>query len=103
MKGYEIRGYGGYKSKAAGTDSSSAAWVADFSGGNPEAVRCVFFCESAFDAMAFHQMNRNQLHPDVALVSLGGTFSDNQITGVMNRFPNAKAFDCFDNDIEHAI
>ena len=29
VKGYEIRGYGGYKSKAAGTDSSSAAWVAD--------------------------------------------------------------------------
>lgn len=53
--------------------------------------------------MAFHQMNRNQLHPDVALVSLGGTFSDNQITGVMNRFPNAKAFDCFDNDIAGRI
>ena len=103
VKGYEIRGYGGYKAKAAGTDSSSAAWVADFSDGNPEAVRCVFFCESAFDAMAFHQMNRNQLHPDVALVSLGGTFSDNQITGVMNRFPNAKAFDCFDNDIAGRI
>ena len=103
MKGYEIRGYGGYKSKAAGTDSSSAAWVADFSGGNPDAIRSVFFCESAFDAMAFHQMNRSRLHPDVALVSLGGTFSDNQITGVMNRFPNAKAFDCFDNDIAGRI
>ena len=103
VKGYEIRGYGGYKSKAAGTDSSSAAWVADFSGGNPEAVRSVFFCESAFDAMAFHQMNRSRLHPDVALVSLGGTFSDSQITGVMGRFPNAKAFDCFDNDIAGRI
>ena len=103
VKGYEIRGYGGYKSKAAGTDSSSAAWVADFSGDNPEAVRSVFFCESAFDAMAFHQMNGGRLHPDVALVSLGGTFSDNQITGVMGRFPNAKAFDCFDNDIAGRI
>ena len=103
VKGYEIRGYCGYKSKAAGTDSSSAAWVADFSGGNQEAVRSVFFCESAFDAMAFHQMNRSRLHPDVALVSLGGTFSDNQITDVMGRFPNAKAFDCFDNDIAGRI
>lgn len=103
VKGYEIRGYGGYKSKAAGTDSSSAAWVADFSGGNSEAVRSVFFCESSFDAMAFHQMNRSQLHPDVALVSLGGTFSNNQIIGVMDRFPNAKAFDCFDNDIAGRI
>ena len=103
VKGYEIRGYGGYKSKAAGTDSSSSAWVADLSGGNPEAVKSVFFCESAFDAMAFHQMNKGQLHPDVALVSLGGTFSDNQIVGVMDRFPNAKAFDCFDNDIAGRI
>ena len=63
----------------------------------------MFFCESAFDAMAFHQMNRSRLHPDVALVSLGGTFSDNQITGVIERFPNAKAFDCFDNDIAGRI
>ena len=55
--GYEIRGYGGYKSKAAGTDSSSSAWVADLTGGNREAVRSVFFCESAFDAMAFYQMH----------------------------------------------
>ena len=103
VKGYEIRGYGGYKSKAAGTDSSSSAWVADLSGGNPEAVKSVFFCESAFDAMAFHQMNKGQLHPDVALISFGGTFSDNQIIGTMNRFPNAKAFDCFDNDIAGRI
>ena len=40
-------------------------------------------------------MNKGQLHPDVALISFGGTFSDNQIIGTMNRFPNAKAFDCF--------
>ena len=77
--------------------------AATSSGGNPEAVRSVFFCESAFDAMAFHQMNRSRLHPDVALVSLGGTFSDKQIIGVMGRFPNAKAFDCFDNDIAGRI
>ncbi len=89
--GYEIRGYGGYKSKAAGTDSSSSAWVADLSGGNREAVRSVFFCESAFDAMAFYQINKVQLGTDVALISLGGTFSDKQITGTMARFPNARA------------
>ena len=101
--GYEIRGYGGYKSKAAGTDSSSSAWVADLTGGNREAVRSVFFCESAFDAMAFYQMNKVQLGTDVVLVSLGGTFSDKQITGTMARFPNARAFDCFDNDLAGRI
>jgi len=99
IKGYEIRGHGGYKSKAAGTDSSSSAWVADLSNGNNGMVKSVFFCESAFDAMAFFQMNRIQLGTDVALVSLGGTFSDKQITSTMARFPHARAFDCFDNDL----
>ncbi len=103
VKGYEIRGMGGYKSKAAGTNSSSAAWVADLSGGNPDMVRNVFFCESAFDAISFYEMNRPQLGSHIALVSLGGTFSDRQITGVMERFPNARAFDCFDNDIPGRI
>ena len=103
IKGYEIRGMGGYKSKAAGTNSSTAAWVADLSGGNPDSVRCIFFCESAFDAMAFHQMNRARLDNDIALVSLGGTFSDGQIQKAMERFPNARAFDCFDNDVAGRI
>lgn len=103
VKGYEIRGMGGYKSKAAGTNSSSAAWVADLSGGNNSLVKSVFFCESAFDAIAFYQMNRARLCDNIALVSLGGTFSDRQITGVMERFPNARAFDCFDNDLAGRI
>ncbi len=60
VRGYEMRGYGGYKSKAAGSDSSSSAWVADLSGGYPNVVKSVFFCESAFDAMAFYQWNRKQ-------------------------------------------
>lgn len=103
VRGYEIRGMGGYKSKAAGTNSSSAAWVASPSGSDNCLVRSVFFCESAFDAMAFYQMNRAQLGSNIALVSLGGTFSDRQVTGVMERFPNARAFDCFDNDLAGRI
>ena len=102
-QGYEIRGYGSYKSKAAGTDSSSSAWVADLSIANSGTVRSVFFCESAFDAMAFYQMNRVRLGTDTALVSLGGTFSDRQVTGVMERFTDACAFDCFDNDLAGRI
>ena len=47
--------------------------------------------------MAFYQINRIQIGDSAALVSLGGTFSDRQITGVMERFPNARAFDCFPN------
>lgn len=99
IKGYEIRGLGGYKSKAAGTNSSSAAWVADLSDGKSYLVKSVFFFESAFDALAFYQVNKAQLNSNIALVSIGGTFSDRQITGTMDRFPNARAFDCFDNDV----
>ncbi len=99
IAGYEIRGFGGFKSKASGTNSSSAAWVADFSHGNQSMVTNVFFFESAFDAMAFHQMNRARLGNDVALVSLGGTFSESQVLGVIDRFPNARIVDCFDNDL----
>lgn len=99
IKGYEIRGLGGYKSKAAGTNSSSAAWVADLSDGKSYLVKSVFFFESAFDAIAFYQVNKAQLNSNIALVSIGGTFSDRQITGTMDRFPNARAFDCFDNDV----
>ena len=102
-KGYEIRGMGGYKSKAAGTNSSSAAWVADLSGDNSYLVKSVFFFESAFDAMAFYQVNRAQLNDKIALISIGGTFSDKQITNTMERFPNARAFDCFDNDLAGRI
>lgn len=98
--GYEIRGYGGYKAKAAGTDSTSSAWVADLSGGMPDKI---FFCESAFDAMAFYQINKAKVGKDVVLVSLGGTFSDGQIKGVMQRFPEARAYDCFDNDLAGRI
>ena len=42
VRGYEIRGLGGYKSKAAGTDSSSSAWVAVPSGISPDNVKSVF-------------------------------------------------------------
>ena len=103
VRGYEMRGYGGYKSKAAGNDSSSSAWVADLSGGNQQAVKNVFFCESAFDAMAFYQQNQSLLKNDTALVSFGATFSDGQVQGVMKRFPNARPFDCFDNDLAGRI
>ncbi len=53
--------------------------------------------------MAFFQINKAKLNGNFVIVSLGGTFSDKQITGMMERFPNARAFDCFDNDIAGRI
>lgn len=103
VRGDEVRGHGGYKAKAAGTDSTHAAWVADLSAEHGGTARNVFLCESAPDAMAFYQHNRLQLGTDIALVSLGGTFSDGQIRGIQQRFPKARLFDCFDNDIAGRI
>lgn len=104
VQGYEIRGTGGYKSKAAGTNSSSAAWIADFSGGLPASVANVYFFESAFDAMAFHQVNHMRLDMERSVfVSVGGQMSDMQVRSILDRYPNAVAVDCYDNDIAGRI
>jgi hypothetical protein len=103
--GYEIRGYNGYKSKAAGTNSSSAAWIVDLSNkANPLDIRNVYFAESGYDIMAFYQANRLKIDKDSSVfVSLGGTFSDRQITDIMNHYSEARAMDCFDNDLPGRI
>lgn len=100
LTGYEIRGSNGFKSKAAGTDSSNSAWIVDFPRNCPELSRNVFFFESSFDAMAFYQLNRARLDSTpFSLVSLGGAFNPALAEGIMKRYPLAKAWDCFDNDL----
>lgn len=106
-EGYEIRGSKGFKMKAAGTNSSTAAWIVDFSDkSNPQDIKNVYFAESAFDIMAFYQANRERLTPKLAqsvFVSIGGAFSGGQIQGIVNQYPNAKLVDCFDNDVPGRI
>ena len=55
--------------------------------------------------MPWHSTNGtgNSDDSEIALVSLGGTFSDGQIRQVLNRFPGARPFDCFDNDLPGRI
>lgn len=103
--GYEVRGYKGFKSKAAGTDSSNAAWIVDLSTDkNPLTKEYVFFTESAFDTMAFYQANKSKLDLEKSIfVSIGGTFSENQVRAIMQHYKNANAVDCFDNDIPGKI
>ena len=103
--GYEIRGFGSFKSKAAGTNSTTGAWIADLSqGGEPADIRNVYFAESAYDIMAFYQLNHLRLDAvHSVFVSLGGTFSDGQVKGIMSYYPEAKAMDCFDNDLAGRI
>lgn len=100
LSGYEIRGSKGLKSKASGTDSANSAWIAEFPKGNPENIRNVYFFESSFDAMAFYQMNKAKLSiSPFALISVGGSFNPKLAEKIMGRFPAAKAWDCFDNDL----
>lgn len=103
--GYEIRGFGSFKSKATGTNSTTGAWIADLSqGGEPADIRNVYFAESAYDIMAFYQLNHLRLDAAHSVfVSLGGTFSDGQVKGIMSHYSEAKAMDCFDNDLAGRI
>ena len=64
----------------------------------------MYFAESGYDIMAFYQANRLKIDKDSSVfVSLGGTFSDHQITDIMNHYSEARAMDCFDNDLPGRI
>ena len=103
--GYEIRGYNKFKSKATGSNSTTAAWIVDMSlHRNPLATQNVYFAESAYDIMAFWQANRLKLDMQTSVfVSIGGTFSDLQLSTIMKYYERAKAVDCFDNDLPGRI
>lgn len=115
VEGYEIRGLGTFKSKALGTNSTSAAWIASNPGSfegslNPNMVSRVYFAESAYDIMSFYQANEKNMYnpmleqqPSMVFVSIGGTFSSQQVKNIMDYYPNARAIDCFDNDIPGRI
>ena len=99
IEGCELRGYSGFMMKAEGTNSSTAAWIADFSDGNADSVRNVYFFESGYDAMAFYQVNKSRIDlPTSAFVSTGGSFSNMQIRKVTDYYAHARYWDCFDND-----
>jgi hypothetical protein len=107
VEGYEIRGSKGFKMKAAGTNSSTAAWIVDFSSKmNPKEISNVYFAESAYDIMAFYQANRARMDNELdrsVFVSIGGAFSGGQVKGIASHYPNARLVDCFDNDIPGRI
>jgi len=99
IEGFELRGYNNFRQKAPGTNSSSAAWIADFTKEQPDNARNIYFFESGYDAMAFYQVNRSRLNLETSVfVSTGGTFSSQQIKGITDYYPQARYWDCFDND-----
>lgn len=106
LLGYELRGEKGFKGKAAGTNSRTAMWIAGIPSAlnNPQMVERVYFTESAYDAMSFYQVNQEKIDlAHSAFVSLGGAMSNGQVNGALKHFCNAKAVDCFDNDLAGRI
>lgn len=102
VRGYEIRGFGSFKSKAAGTDSMSACWQA-YVGSDPERkatrIRQVHIAESAYDVMSYVEMNRPLLNLDECLfVSTGGQLSDGQLENILDTYKGAALHLHFDAD-----
>ncbi len=97
--GYEIRGVGGFKSKAPGTNSTDGMWIADFTHA-PQEVRNIYIAESAFDAISYYQINRSKIDLSSSVfVSFGGSFSDKQFKGLTDYYSTAKPTLLFDNDL----
>lgn len=99
LVGYELRGLGGFKSKASGTNSHEGLWLASFSD-KSEQIRNIYIAESAFDALAFYQIHRDRIDlKSSAFVSFGGSFSDQQFTGLSKLYPSARPVLLFDADM----
>jgi len=101
VKGYEMRNYGGFKSFSAGGDKINAAWIACFADSR-EAVKNLFFFESAIDAMSFYELKKNDKLDieNSVFVSTGGFPCAEQFANVINYYPEgANIFGCHDNDL----
>lgn len=104
--GYEIRGYGKYKSKAEGTDSTNACWIAYLGKlGTPERIPAhdieyIHIAESAYDVMSYVQLHQGRLDFDRSIfVSVGGTFTNNMMNSLLTTYKDATPVLHFDNDI----
>ncbi len=97
--GYEIRGIGGFKSKASGSDSTNGMWIADFTR-TPLEARNLYIAESSFDAISYYQLHRNQIDLfSSVFVSFGGAFSDKQFSSLIEYYDLAQRNLLFDNDL----
>jgi hypothetical protein len=99
--GYELRGFGNFKSKAEGTDSSNGCWMAYLGKqGYTGYITELHIAESALDIMAYVQLMQHCLDLDKCLfVSFGGSFNTGQLRGLLDAFPGAVPVLHFDNDL----
>lgn len=100
-----------YKGMAAGSNATEGMWIgrleqhrSDVGYTTPlSGAKDVYWFESAFDAMAFYQIEKkeNVAYADLGnavFVSTGGTPSVRQFAGMLEQTPNANHHLCFDRD-----
>lgn len=67
---------------------------------SPKSVKDVFMFNSAIDAMSFYEIHRNSINlKNTALVSVGNLARENQIYGLVERFPEAQLHAAFQNTL----
>lgn len=103
--GFEQRGYrradgsSGAKLLAAGSNTSEGLWIANLSGKPLSEAKNVYWFESAYDAMAYYQMNKRLPGvSDGVFLSTCGSPTISQMQGVMDNTPKSIHHVCFDND-----
>ena len=97
---YRSDGGSPYKGKAAGSNASTGLWIASPSRTMLQDARRVFLFESAYDAMAFYQLRRDEDKGigRAVFVSTGGNPTRGQMQGLIRTAPSAVFHLCFDND-----
>lgn len=93
-------GSSGYKGMALGSNASEGIWIANLGRKDLTQAKEVFWFESAYDAMAYYQLNR-QTHPELknaVFLSTSGNPTNLQFRGVVMEALEARHHLCFDND-----
>ena len=93
-------GSGSYKGKAEGSNSNEGVWAASPAQTKPADANDIYWFESAYDAMAYYQLNQktNRELRKAVFVSTGGSPSRQQFRGMFEATPQASHHLCFDRD-----
>ena len=106
-----IEGKTAYKGMAAGSNATEGMWIGRLNSHRSDVgfnvplsgAKDVYWFESAFDAMAFYQLEKKQTAAyadlgNAVFVSTGGTPSVRQFAGMLEQTPGANHHLCFDRD-----
>ncbi|MGL5981073.1 MAG: toprim domain-containing protein [Phocaeicola sp.] len=86
-----------YKGMAAGSNATQGMWIANLSGQPLEQAKNIYWFESAFDAMAFYQIQKEQL------IDTLGYYEDMQSEGSYKGNEEIKEYSEELNDLKSAV